>query len=63
MGHFPLESHLEPRHGVVPGQGHVVLLVFGQSSDLDGVVQDGPDLRVVCDELVNKDHLAVIVIE
>ena len=63
MGHFPLQSHLEPRHGVVPSQGHVVLLVFGKSSDLDGVVQDGPDLSVVCDELVNKDHLAVIVIE
>ena len=34
VGHFPLESHLEPRHGVVPGDGHVVLLLFRKFSYL-----------------------------
>ena len=63
MRHFPLQRHLEPGHGVVPGEGHVVLVVLRQGPDLDGVVQHRPDLRVVGDELVNEDHLAVIVVE
>ena len=60
---LPLERHLEARHRVVPGDGDVVLLLLRKFSDLDGVVEHGANLGVRSDELVNKHHLAVVVVE
>ena len=63
MGDLPLQCHLEARHRVVPGDGDVVLFLFRKFSDLDGVVEYGANLGVRSDELVNKHHLAVVVVE
>ena len=63
MGDFPLQRHLEAGHGVVPGDGDVVLFLFRKFSDLDGVVEHGTNLGVGSNELVNKHHLAIVVVE
>ena len=64
MRHFPPQCQLEARHGVVPGDGDIVLLRLGELLDLHGVVEHGPDLGLILVlELVHKDHLCVVVVE
>ena len=63
MRNLPLQGHLEARHRVVPGDGDVVLFLFWKFSDLHGVVEHGTYLGIRSNELVNKHHLAVVVVE
>ena len=60
---FPVKCHHEPCHGIVPSQGHVVLLARWELLYHHGVVQNRPDAGLVRYELVYEHHLSVVVVE